>query len=130
MASEITGICYAVGLDPACGLLHAPRFGRPALSLDIMEEFRPLIVDSVVISVINRKSVELKDFIFSTQGCSLTKNAHKAFWNAYSKRMSEELIHPAFHYRMSYRRLLEIQIRQLWRIFRGDTEEYYPIITR
>ena len=130
LSSEISGICSAVGLDPACGLLHAPRFGRPALALDIMEEFRPLIVDSVVLSVINRNSVELDDFIFSSQGCVLKKSAHQAFWNAYARRMSEELIHPTFHYRMSYRRLIEIQVRQLWRIFRGDCTEYYPVITR
>ena len=130
LSSEISGICAASGLDPACGLLHAPRFGRAALALDIMEEFRPIIVDSVVISVINRRSVGLEDFIFSSQGCSLKKTAHQAFWSSYSRRMNEELVHPAFHYRMSYRRLIEIQVRQLWRIFRGDTEEYFPIITR
>lgn len=130
LSSEISGICASVGLDAACGLLHAPRFGRAALALDIMEEFRPLIVDSVVISVINRHSVGLEDFIFSSQGCSLKKSAHQAFWNFYSRRMSEELVHPVFHYRMSYRRLIEIQVRQLWRIFRGDNVEYHPIITR
>ena len=130
LSSEIAGICSAVGLDAACGLLHAPRFGRAALALDIMEEFRPLIVDSVVISVINRNAVDLDDFVFSSQGCSLKKSAHHAFWSAYARRMSEELIHPMFGYRMSYRRLIEIQIRQLWRIFRGDCTEYFPIVTR
>lgn len=130
LSSEISGICASVGIDSACGLLHAPRFGRPALALDIMEEFRPLIIDSVVISVINRNSVGLEDFIFSSQGCSLKKSAHQAFWSVYSRRMNEELIHPTFRYRMSYRRLIEIQVRQLWRIFRGDNTEYFPIITR
>ena len=130
LSSELTGICAVVGLDPACGLLHTPRFGRPALALDIMEEFRPLIVDSVVLSVVNRGAVEWEDFIFSSQGCSLRKSAHQAFWMAYARRMNEELIHPAFHYRMSYRRLLEVQVRQLWRIFRGDISSYHPIVTR
>ena len=130
LSSEIAGICSAVGLDAACGLLHSPRFGRAALALDIMEEFRPLIVDSVVISVINRNAVDLDDFVFSSQGCSLKKSAHNAFWSTYARRMSEELIHPTFGYRMSYRRLIEIQIRQLWRIFRGDCTEYFPIVTR
>ena len=130
LSSEISGICETVGLDAACGLLHSPRFGRPALALDLMEEFRPIIVDSVVISIINRGAVGLEDFSFSSQGCSLKKSAHKAFWSAYSRRINEELIHPTFHYRMSYRRLLEIQVRQLWRIFRGESTEYYPITTR
>lgn len=130
LSSEITGVCAAVGLDPACGLLHAPRFGRAALALDLMEEFRPLIVDSVVISLVNRNMVTRDDFIFSSNGCALKKSAHKAFWHAYARRMNEELIHPVFKYRMSYRRLIEVQVRQLWRIFRGDCSVYHPIVTR
>lgn len=130
LSSEIAGVCAAVGLDPACGLLHAPRFGRAALALDLMEEFRPLIVDSVIISLINRSMVTLDDFIFSSNGCALKKSAHKAFWHAYARRMNEELIHPVFKYRMSYRRLIEVQVRQLWRIFRGDCNIYHPVVTR
>lgn len=130
LSSEIAGGCASVGLDSACGLLHAPRFGRPALALDIMEEFRPLIVDSVVISLVNKGAVSADDFLFSSQGCALKKSAHQAFWNTYAKRMAEELIHPVFRYRMSYRRLLEVQVRQIWRIFRGDQAVYHPIVTR
>ena len=130
LSSELAGICHMVGLDPACGLLHAPRYGRPALALDLMEEFRPLIVDSVVLSLVNRRAVDMNDFVFASTGCSLRKSGHQAFWNAYARRMNEELIHPTFKYRMSYRRLMEIQARQLWRIFRGDLNVYHPIITR
>lgn len=130
LASEITGICHLVGLDPACGILHAPRYGRPALALDLMEEFRPLIVDSVVLSLVNRGAVDVSDFISASTGCALKKSGHQAFWTAYSRRMAEELIHPTFKYRMSYRRLLEVQTRQLWRIFRGDMNTYHPIVTR
>jgi len=130
LASELTGICHGVGLDPACGIFHAPNYGRPALALDIMEEFRPLIVDSVVLSLLNRGAIDMSDFDLMTNGCSLRKSGHQAFWSAYGRRMDEELIHPVFHYRMSYRRLLEVQVRQLWRIFRGDVTTYHPIITR
>lgn len=130
LASELTGICHGVGLDPACGFFHAPRYGRPALALDIMEEFRPLIVDSVVLSLLNRGAIDMSDFDMMTNGCSLRKTGHQAFWAAYGRRMEEELVHPVFHYRMSYRRLLGAQVRQLWRIFRGDVATYHPIITR
>lgn len=130
LSSEVAGICASVGLDPACGVLHTPRFGRSALALDIMEEFRPLIVDSTVISLVNRGCISEDDFVFSSQGCALKKSGHQAFWGAYARRMSEELTHPMFHYRMTYRRLIEVQIRQLWRIFRGDQTCYHPIITR
>ncbi len=130
LSSEVAGICAAVGLDSACGFLHTPRFGRPSFALDMMEEFRPLIVDSVVISLVNKGYVGEDDFVFSSQGCALKKSGHQAFWNAYAKRMAEELTHPTFHYKMNYRRLIEIQIRQIWRIFRGDQSSYHPIITR
>lgn len=130
LCSEITGICHSIGLDPACGVLHAPRYGRPALALDIMEEFRPLIVDSVVLSLVNRGAVALEDFDNLSNGCQMKKGAHQAFWGAYARRMEEELTHPVFNYCMSYRKLLEVQIRQLWRIFRGDVSHYHPITTR
>ena len=130
LSSEITGLCHSVGLDPSCGILHAPNYGRPALALDIMEEFRPLIVDSVVLSLLNRGAVDVSDFDFLSNGCFLRHTGHQAFWAAYGRRMEEELIHPTFHYRMSYRRLLEVQVRQLWRIFRGEVAQYHPIVTR
>ncbi len=130
LSSEIAGICYEIGLDPACGILHAPRYGRMALALDLMEEFRPLIVDSVAVSLVNRGEVSPSDFIFSSKGCNLNANGRKAFWKAYFKRMNTETTHPEFKYKMTYRGLLEIQARQLWRIFRGDAEEYFPILTR
>ena len=130
LSSEISGVCASLGLDPSCGLLHVPRFGRAALALDLMEEFRPLIVDSVVISLINRNEVSPNDFVEASTGCGLLRSGHRAFWNAYVRRMNEEVSHPVFHYRLSYRRMLEIQAAQLWRIFRGDGNRYFPMTTR
>lgn len=130
LCSEICGICSSVGLDPACGILHSPRYGRPALALDMMEEFRALIVDSIVLSLINRGAVALEDFVNLANGCQMGRSAHKAFWAAYARRMEEELTHPIFKYCMSYRKLLEVQVRQFWRICRGDMTAYHPITTR
>jgi len=130
LSSEITGICQSIGLDPSCGLLHSPKYGRPALALDLMEEFRPLIVDSVVISLINRNEISMSDFIFSSKGCNLNQKGRKIFWENYFRRINTEITHPHFNYKMSYRRMLEIQARQLWRIFRGEVKSYYPITTR
>ena len=130
LSSEISGICASLGLDPACGLLHVPRFGRPALALDLMEEFRPLIADSVVVSLINRNEISPADFLEASTGCGLLRSGHQAFWKAYARRMNEEVSHPVFHYRLSYRRMLEIQAAQLWRIFRGDGNIYFPMTTR
>lgn len=130
LAAEITGICDSNGLDPACGLLHVPRYGRPALALDLMEEFRPLIVDSIVISLINRKEINLSHFISASTGCTLNNQGRKIFWNAYFRRMNTEIRHPSFKYSLSYRRMLIIQVRQLWRIFRGDAIHYEPLMPR
>ena len=130
LCSEIAGVCAVIGLDPACGMLHVPRYGRPALALDIMEEFRPLIVDSVALSLVNRGEVALGDFIFTSKGCNLNASGRKAFWKAYFRRMNTESTHPQFQYKITYRGMLEIQARQLWRIFREDAEEYFPIVTR
>ena len=79
LSSEIAGICASLGLDPACGLLHVPRFGRPALALDLMEEFRPLIADSVVVSLINRNEISPADFLEASTGCGLLRSGHQAF---------------------------------------------------
>jgi len=67
LAKELTGVCYSVGLDPFLGFMHQPRYGRPALALDLMEEFRPLIADSVAISLINRGELGPEDFIKSAK---------------------------------------------------------------
>ena len=130
LAKELTGVCHAVGLDPFLGFLHQPRYGRPALALDLMEEFRPLIADSVVISLINRGEVSEKDFIRAANGTALSETGRRAFWENYFRRMDTEVSHPEFGYKMSYRRMLEVQARQLWRYLRGEAVGYHGFTTR
>lgn len=130
LSKELTGICHAVGLDPFVGFLHAPRYGRPALALDLMEEFRPLIADSVVISLINRQELRRGDFVFSANGVFLADEGRRSFWEAYSRRMDTEITHPVFGYRMAYRRMMEVQCRQVWRVLRGDATAYQGFTTR
>ena len=77
LAKELTGVCYSVGLDPFLGFMHQPRYGRPALALDLMEEFRPLIADSVAISLINRSELGPEDFIKSANGMFLTDKGRR-----------------------------------------------------
>jgi CRISPR-associated protein Cas1 len=79
LAKELTGVCDAVGLDPFLGFMHQPRYGRPALALDLMEEFRPLIADSVAISLINRGELGPDDFIRSASGTFLNERGRKGF---------------------------------------------------
>jgi CRISPR-associated protein Cas1 len=130
LAKELTGVCHAVGLDPFLGFMHQPRYGRPALALDLMEEFRPLIADSVAISLINRGELDLSDFIRSAAGTFLNEKGRRAFWEAYFRRMDTEVSHPQFGYAMAYRRMLEVQARQLWRFVRGEASKYYGFTTR
>lgn len=130
LAKELAGVCYSVGLDPFLGFMHQPRYGRPALALDLMEEFRPLIADSVAISLINRGEVGPEDFIRSASGTFLTERGRKPFWEAWFRRLDAEVSHPEFSYKMAYRRMLEVQARQLWRFVRGEASAYHGFITR
>ncbi len=130
LAKEITGVCYTVGLDPFLGFMHQPRYGRPALALDLMEEFRPLIADSVTISLINRGELGPEDFMRNANGTFLTDRGRKPFWEAWFRRLDTEVSHPEFGYKMAYRRMLEVQARQLWRFVRGEALAYHGFVTR
>jgi CRISPR-associated protein Cas1 len=130
LAKELTGVCYSVGLDPFLGFMHQPRYGRPALALDLMEEFRPLVADSVAISLINRGEVGPEDFIRSANGTFLNDRGRKPFWEAWFRRLDTEVSHPEFSYKMAYRRMLEVQGRQLWRFVRGEALTYHGFVTR
>ncbi len=130
LSKELAGVCHAVGLDPFLGFFHQPRYGRPALALDLMEEFRPLIADSVAISLLNRGELQPSDFLSSANGCFLNQEGRRAFWENYFRRMDADVTHPQFGYQMSYRRMLEVQARQLWRFVRGEAADYTGFTTR
>jgi CRISPR-associated protein Cas1 len=120
----------AVGFDPYLGFYHRPRYGRPALALDMMEEFRPLIADSVAITLFNNGELSRNDFIKTRIGVTLTPGGKKAVVGGYERRMETEIVHPIFGYKVSYRRVLEVQARLLARAFSGEIKEYPPFCTR
>lgn len=130
LVKELTGICHVVGLDPFWGFMHQPRYGRPALALDLMEEFRPLIADSVAVSLINRREIGPEDFLNGANGTFLNDNGRKVFWESWFRRLDTEVRHPVFNYTMPYRRMLEVQVRQLWRFVRGEAVAYQAFYTR
>jgi len=130
LAKDCTIACYAVGFDPMLGFYHQPRFGRPALALDLMEPFRPLIGESVVLSAINNRMVRPKDFVAAGPAVSLTAAGRKGLLQAYELRMDSLVTHPIFDYRVSYRRLLEIQARLLARYLQGEIGTYPVFVTR
>ncbi len=120
----------AVGFDGYRGFYHQPRYGRPALALDLMEPFRPLLADSSVLTVINNGEVRPSDFVSAAGSVALTGDGRKRFIAAFERRMSQEVTHPLFGYRASYRRVLEIQARLLGRHLLGELDEYPNFLTR
>jgi CRISPR-associated protein Cas1 len=130
LVKDCTIACYAVGFDPFLGFYHQPRFGRPALALDLMEPLRPLIADSTVLTAINTRMVTPGDFLQVGPSVALTVEGRKAFFRAYELRMDSLVTHPHFNYRVSYRRLLEIQARLLARVLEGELGEYPVFVTR
>ena len=130
LTKDLTIACYSVGFDPMMGYYHQPRFGRPALALDLMEPFRPLIVDSAVINAINTRMVTASDFMRSGDAVALTPGGRKSFYHAYELRMDTLVTHPIFEYRVSYRRLLEVQARLLGRVIEGEIGDYPVFVTR
>jgi CRISPR-associated protein Cas1 len=130
LAKDCTLAALAVGFDPYLGFYHQPRFGRPALGLDLMEEFRPLIAESTVLSCINNRVVTDKDFVKAGQAVNLTAPGRKRFFQTYEQRMSSLITHPLFDYKVSYRRALELQARLLAKTLTGEINEYIPLMTR
>jgi CRISPR-associated protein Cas1 len=130
LVRDLTIVCHAVGFDPFLGFYHQPRFGRPALTLDLMEGFRPLIVDSAVLTAVNTGMVPADDFIRVGESVALTARGRKRFLQAYEQRMDTLVTHPLFGYRVSYRRVLEIQVRLLARVVTGELPAYPGFETR
>jgi CRISPR-associated protein Cas1 len=130
LAKDLTIVCHAVGFDAYLGFYHQPRFGRASLPLDLMEPFRPLIADSAVLSAINTRMVNERDFLRVGQSVALRPEGRKAFFRAYEQRMDTLVTHPLFGYRLNYRRMLEIQTRLLARTVAGEIDFYPVFVTR
>ncbi len=130
LTREWTTALSAVGLDPYRGFFHQPRFGRPALALDMMEPFRPLVADSVVITVINNGELNLEDFVSAAGSCNLKDSGRKRFIQAFERRLQQEVTHPIFKYKINYRQLFEVQARLLIRHLANEIPTYPVFLTR
>lgn len=130
LVKDLTVTLHSVGLDPYWGFLHRPRFGRPALALDLAEEFRPLVAESVVLQVLNNGEVRESSFLTRAGGCQLEAEGRKAVLRAYERRLDHEITHPHFGYRVNYRRAMEVQARMLAAHLLGELPDYTPFVTR
>ncbi len=130
LVKDLTVIIHSVGLDPYLGFLHRPRFGKPALALDLAEEFRPLIAESMVLQVLNNGELRESDLTRRPTGCQLDSTGRKVVLRAYERRMDQQITHPHFGYQVSYRRALEVQVRLLASHLLGEIPDYVPFMTR
>lgn len=130
LTKELFTTVQAAGFDPYLGFYHQPRYGRPALALDMMEEFRPVIADAAMLSLFNNEELTAKDFIKTGIGISIMPEAKRKVIAAYEHRMQTEVTHPIFGYKVSYRRVLEVQSRLLARVLSGELKEYPAFISR
>lgn len=120
----------ACGLDPSAGFLHSSSRNKPALALDLMEEFRAPVADSTVISAINNGSLLTGMFTSSLGDCRLKDAGRKAIVGAYERRVQTIGKHPTFGYQVSWRRAMEVQARMVLGVLEGSRAEYRGIRTR
>lgn len=130
LLNQVTSAVCTVGLDPYVGYLHSSQYGKPALALDLMEEFRPLIVDSVVIALFNNGTIQGKHFIKEFGTYRLTDTGRRTFLTKLEHRFDETITHPTFNYKATYRRCLELQARLLAKTVMGEIDAYPPFLVR
>jgi len=131
LTQNLMTACEVVGLDPYDGFFHADKYGRPALALDLVEEFRGPIVDSVVRLVINKRVVEADDFEPGAEGgLYLSSRGLKRFLRQYSQRLNTEILHPYYRRRLTYQRIFEVQARLLAKTISGALDRYSPFRVR
>jgi CRISPR-associated protein Cas1 len=131
LSNDCVSAVEAAGLDPQIGFLHALRPGRPALALDLMEEFRPLMADRVAFALLNRRQVQPADFTRREGGAvELSEQARKEVLAAYQRRKQDELAHPLLAEPMPLGLAPLLQARILARAIRGDTPAYTPFVPR
>jgi CRISP-associated protein Cas1 len=130
LAKEMLAACLVVGFDPYLGLFHQPRFGRPSLALDLAEEFRPLLADSCVLTLLNTREIGPSDFIVRAGAVTLTPDGRRTVIRAWERRMTTSVRHPVFGYQVTYRRAIELQARILAAYLTNELPAYEPLVTR
>jgi CRISPR-associated protein Cas1 len=130
LAHECVAALRLARLEPSMGGFHVSRPGRPALALDLMEPFRPLIADSAAIACFNRGELAEGHFLRAASGCSLTGAGRRGFFSALGRRMDTEVTHPVFGYRFSYRRMIVLHARMIAAWLTGDIPSLAFLTTR
>lgn len=130
LLSETVRAIHACGLDPHLGFVHSSTRNKPALALDLMEQFRPLLADSTVVSAINNKELSTEGFSQALGDHRLTDAGRRAVTAAFERRITQEFKHPVFGYKVSWRRAVEVQARMLLGYLDGSQTRYAGVRTR
>ncbi|MDZ4805679.1 MAG: CRISPR-associated endonuclease Cas1 [Candidatus Eisenbacteria bacterium] len=130
LIKECLVAAQSVGFEVFRGVYHAPKYGRPALALDLCEEFRALIADSVCLTLFNQGELRPQDFLKRARGVMLTPRGRKTVLEGFERRLNQMVTHPMFGYTVSYRRIIELQARVLRAVVLGEIPAYRPFTTR
>jgi CRISPR-associated protein Cas1 len=130
LTHQVRSAINLVGLDPYIGFLHSSQYGKPALALDVVEEFRATVVDSVVLTLLNTGMLQPKDFEEKLGAWRLSEQGRRTFLTRYEVRLDETITHPVFGYKATYRRCLELQVRLIAKWLTGEISAYRPFMVR
>lgn len=129
---DVQSAVNIVGFDPYLGYLHYQRYGRPGLALDLMEEFRPLVVDAMVLSLINLRKIKPSDFTVEplSNAVLLSKEGRREFLRAYGEKKQEKFSHPALGRKFTYQEGFEVQARLVGKFLMGEIDKYPPLVLK
>ncbi len=133
LLKDVEAKIQLVGLDPYLGFFHTIGYSRPALALDVMEEFRPTISDIVVLNLVHSEQVTLDDFEWTNdpeRPVRMSREAVDRVVAAYEQRLEDRVFHPLANGQTNYRRAIELQVRQMARVVRQEAESYEPLVMR
>jgi CRISP-associated protein Cas1 len=131
LLKDVMNAILAVGLEPALGFYHQPRTQAPPLALDLMEIFRVPLVDMIVVASVNRSMWDVgEDFTIRGQQVWLSDGGRRKFVKLYEERKEESWKHPVLDYSLTYRRLLELEVRLLEKEWMGEGGLFGQLVVR
>lgn len=132
LAHDVQGAVNVVGFDPYLGYLHTQQYGRPSLALDVMEVFRPLVVDAMVLGAINKRRLGPQDFVSEplSGAVALTDEGRKIFLRLYEQKKQSKFKHPVLGRQCTYQEAFEIELRLLAKYLMDEIEQFPPLVVR
>jgi CRISPR-associated protein Cas1 len=130
LTNQVASAVSVVGLDPYVGFLHSSQYGKPALALDVVEPFRCVVVDSVVLTLLNNRMLTKDDFEEKLGAWRLSDDGRRTFLTKFEERLSTEITHPTFGYKATYRRCLELEVRLVSKRLTGEIDAFVPFRVR